>query len=128
MEGYISEPVERFRQNAIDNTKPIEPVYPEMIIPIFSSIRTIFIARAGIAATSQLTFNTHHYAPRLIQAGFNVAKVERAVAIRAIALRRNMIPGDFKTSRFTMNGVEMQYNLYIRKNGEAVIGTIFKVE
>ena len=75
-------------------------------------------------AAGRLFLKTSHYAPRLLAAGLNVAKVEAAV-IKTVG---NLRPAGEVRGRLIVDGVKIEWRAFVRPDGTVNIGSIFPVK
>ncbi|MGF6903359.1 DUF6531 domain-containing protein [Paraburkholderia sp. GAS348] len=83
---------------------------------------------SGTDSSAVINFQTRHYESRLKAEGLNPAAVESNVAQEVQAMIPNLEKGSNAWGRMTIDGVVVEFRLYVKSNGEVNVGTIFPVK
>ncbi len=111
-----------------DNTDTLWFIPGFGVIKGITKVASNLCKSSGTDNSAVINFQTRHYESRLKAEGLDPATVESGVAQEVQTMVPNLEKGSNAWGRMTIDGVLVEFRLYVKSNGEINVGTIFPVK
>ncbi|MEZ0606115.1 DUF6531 domain-containing protein [Paraburkholderia sp. IW21] len=111
-----------------DNTDTLWFIPGLGVIKGIAKVASNLCKSSGLDNSAVINFQTRHYESRLKAEGLEPARVESSIAQEVQTMIPNLEKGSNAWGRMTIDGIVVEFRLYVKSNGEINVGTIFPVK